>query len=86
MTTYKEARQALSQHLHRHHNQAWATGTLAERIETHDELHTVGKRLGRPANHSHKPWKDDETLEQIAVRYLREGTEQYGQTNVTTDS
>lgn len=80
---YFEARRAINQHLYRHHGTT-GLGALSDRIEIHEEIHAVGDRIGRPAEHTHEPW-DGETEVELAFRLLREGEEQDGQADATID-
>lgn len=68
---YYAARRAISQHLWHHHQHARGAGTLAERIDLHDELHWARREEG--VGHSHEPLGDEETAMDVAHRYFREG-------------
>lgn len=81
---YFEARRALNQHLHRHHEGAMCSGTLEERFIQHDELHIVARRLGIQLSHSHSEYPENETDKAAALRLLKEGED--GQANVAANS
>lgn len=72
--TYAAARRALAQHLFRHHDRSWARGTLSQRLDQHDTAHWEAAARGAPLAHRHAPLGEQETLEQVAHRYLTEGT------------
>jgi len=71
---YAEARTALAQHLHRHHDGAYGQGTLAERVSQHDDLHFLRTSQGKAVSHQHAMLGDNETMIDVAHRYLREGS------------
>jgi hypothetical protein len=71
---YYAARTALAKHMHRHHQGAYGTGTLAERIEQHDDLHWHCTQRDIPLRHQHAELGDDETMIDVAHRYFREGS------------
>jgi hypothetical protein len=81
---YFEARRALNQHLYRHHGTT-GLGTLANRLDTHEELHVVFQRRGVEVGHSHKPCGENETDVELAWRMLNEGAEQCGGLNGQAD-
>jgi hypothetical protein len=81
---YFEARRALNQHLHRHHEGAAGSGMLGERFELHDELHILAKRLGRELSHSHSEYPEGETDLAAALRLLKEGED--GEADATAHS
>lgn len=76
---YFEARRALNQHLYRHHGTT-GLGTLSDRLDTHEDLHIVARRIGQEVGHSHKLFGEGETDIEIAWRVLHEGEEQCGST------
>jgi hypothetical protein len=72
-----EGRRSLNSHYYRHHAGAPKfTGDLASRLEQHDELHFQARKNGVDLGHTHLPYQDGETDNQMAARMLAEGTEQ----------
>jgi hypothetical protein len=77
-----EARQALNQHMNRHHGgDTGASGTLGDRLSYHDDAHWDAAQGGTPYDHTHGPLEDGETEFSLAHRYLAEGTRQALTTN-----
>lgn len=82
---YFEARSALNRHLYRHHCGVTGEGMLPRRLDQHEELHIVASRVGVDLGHTHEPCGDGESDIELALRLLREGEEQYGQADATSD-
>ncbi|MFZ2726440.1 MAG: hypothetical protein WAX77_09335 [Methylococcaceae bacterium] len=68
-------RQSITQHLWRHHDHTKAPGTVEERLQAHDDLHWEARHSGG-LGHTHQPFQEGETINDIARRYLDEGTAQ----------
>lgn len=68
------AKQAINKHLYRHHGGQGAPGTALERMQHHDDLHWSARQAGVDLGHTHLPYQDGETDEQMAERLLAEGT------------
>ena len=64
---------ALNQHLHRHHGGPKVRGNLQERLAMHDELHWWARKQGADLKHTHLPYQDGESDNEMAARYLAEG-------------
>lgn len=75
---YFEARRAINRHLHRHHGTT-GTGMLSDRLDIHEQLHIVAKRLGHDTGHVHEPCADGEDDVALAWRVLKEGTAFHGE-------
>lgn len=73
---YFPARRALSQHLYHHHAGTTGEGMLKNRLDQHEEIHIVARRVGLDLGHVHEPCEEGETDIEIAWRMLREGQEQ----------
>ena len=74
-----DGKRALNQHMHRHHHGTQLSGTLEQRLVQHDDLHfgaTSGDEEVHELTHTHAPYQDGETDEQMAHRFLAEGTAQ----------
>lgn len=67
-------RQALNQHLHRHHGGHKVSGDLPERLAQHDELHWWAHKNDKDLGHTHLPYQEGETDNDMARRMLVEGT------------
>lgn len=67
-------RQAITQHLWRHHEQAKAPGTVEERLQSHDDLHWAARTARKDLGHTHGGYQDGETINDIARRMLAEGS------------
>jgi hypothetical protein len=67
-------RQALNQHLYRHHDNAKLKGDLVTRLTAHDELHWQARQEGTDLGHTHLPYQEGETDNDMARRMLAEGT------------
>lgn len=70
-------RQALSQHLHRHHGGPQVRGDLTERLAMHDELHWWARQNDTDLGHTHLPYQEGETDNEMAARMLADGTAQH---------
>lgn len=66
-------KQALNKHLYRHHEGLSLKGNLVQRLEQHDELHWNAKKDGEDLGHTHVPYQDGETYNDLARRMLNEG-------------
>lgn len=74
-----EGKRALNQHMHRHHHGVQLRGTLEQRLVQHDDLHfgaTTGGEEVHELTHTHAPYQEGETDEQMAQRFLGEGAAQ----------
>jgi hypothetical protein len=67
-------RQALNQHLHRHHGGLTLSGDVPTRLAAHDELHWEARQAGTDLGHTHLPYQDGETDNDMARRMLADGT------------
>lgn len=70
-------KKALNQHLHRHHPGVQLQGDLQRRLEQHDDLHWRARKGGYEQDalgHTHLPYQDGETDNEMAQRLLDEGT------------
>jgi len=72
-----EGKRALNQHLHRHHGGPQVSGDLAERLAMHDELHWWARKNDVNLGHTHEPYQEGETDNQMAARLLADGTAQH---------
>lgn len=61
-------------------------GTLAHRLDEHEELHQLAKRLGIPIDHNHEPCEDGEDDVALALRLLEDGETQHGQSDTAARS
>lgn len=74
-------KKAINRHLYHHHKmEGWeftsvvGTGaTLEDRLRYHDEEHWRAKKSGEPLGHTHLPYQDGESYEDMANRMLGEG-------------
>lgn len=83
---YYEARRALARHFYRHHGRTRGLGTLADRLDIHEELHAVAERQGYTYGHDHEVLREGETDIELALRVLEEGERQHGQTDSAESS
>jgi hypothetical protein len=83
---YAEARKALSRHLFRHHAGATGEGMLSNRMDQHEELHRVAIRIGLELGHKHEPCGEREGDIELAFRVLKEGEQQHGESDATSNA
>jgi hypothetical protein len=67
-------RQLLNQHLHRHHGGHKVSGDLGERLAQHDELHWWDRQQKGLIGHTHLPYQEGESDNEMAARMLADGT------------
>jgi hypothetical protein len=70
----QEGKKAVTQHLWRHHDKTSFFGDRDMRMAAHDDLHFFAKENGRDLGHTHLPLQEGESLNEVARRYLAEGT------------
>lgn len=69
-------RQAINRHLYHHHGHTCGSGTVEQRLQLHDDLHWQARNDGSLMTpyHTHEPYQDGETTNEMAERLLAEGT------------
>lgn len=69
-------KRALNQHFHLHHDRYRGRGDLIQRLEAHDELHWRAAQEGVDLGHTHLPYQEGETDNEMAARMLADGMAQ----------
>jgi len=71
--SYFAARQQINQHLFRCHDGQMGAGTLAEKLDHHENLHWEAAQAGEKLGHVHGEYPAGECDEEAALRLFQEG-------------